>query len=177
MRCFSFSNFDAERRRNLANDFKAMAILKMAIAVTLSWINPFLGAWIGAAGLMSAGLAGGLRLPGVISRSNFRRAKSTSFRVKVIRHVNVHNHARAYRSAPRSALTHASEGDGSDGGDSESDSGDPSDPPGLKLSFPVTQFQNFDRKQNNFLSPWRLSYAPNCWCLPCCQNQAKGVSA
>ena len=177
MRYFSFSNFEVERRRNLAKDFQAMAVVKMGIAVALSCINPFLGAWIGAAGLMSAGLAVGIRMPDVISRPNFRRTKNTGFRVKVIRHVNVHNHARAYRSAPRPALAHASGDDGSDGGGSESDSGDSSDPPRLIFSFPVTQFQNFNRKQNSFLSPWRLSYAPTCRCLPCRQYLAKGVSA
>ena len=173
MRSFSFSNFDAKRRRELAGDIKIMVIVKMSIAGVLFLVNPFLGIWVGTAGLMLGGIVGGMRLPDVISRPNFRQAKDTGLRFKVFRRAHVHNHARAQRSASRPSFAHASGGDDSDGG-SESDSGDP---PGPNFSFPVTPSQNFYRKPNSFISPWRLRHTLGCWRLLCRQCPSKEVSA
>ena len=172
MRSFSFSNFDATRRRNLAGSIKSMAFVKLGVAGVLFLLNPFLGIWVGTAGLVTAGIAGCMRLPDVILRPKFQRARNTELRIKVFRSVRVHNHARAYRrSASRPALAVAGGGDDSDGG-SESDSGEP---PGPSYPFHVTPFQNFYRKSNSFLSPLRLGYALDCWCSLCCHCPAKGV--
>ena len=173
LRSFSFSNFDAKRRRKLAEDIKSLAFVKMGIAGLLFLTNPFLGIWVGTAGLMLGGLAGGMRLPDVNLRPNSRLVKNIALRVKVTRSGRVRNNARARRSASRPCIDNSSGGDDSGGG-SESDSGDP---PGPSFSFPVTPFQNFYRKANSFLSPWHLNYALGCWRLLCHQSPAKGALA
>jgi len=172
LRSFSFSNFDAKRCQKLVEDIKAMALVKMGIAGVLFLINPFLGIWLGTAGLMLGGFAGGVRLSYAISQHNFR-AKNTGVRAQIIRSMHVHNHARDYR---RGASSTAIAGGGSDDSDGGSDP-DSSDPPGPNLSFLVTPFHNSSLKPNSFLSPWRLGYVLDCWRLLCHLCSAKGVSA
>ena len=173
MRGFSFSNFDAERRRKVAKDIKSMAFVKLGIAGLLFLINPFLGVWVGSAGLMLGGLAGGMSfVPAFAGKAN-SYYRNTGLRQKAFRQVRVCNYSRARRSASRSTFAKASGGDSSDGG-SESDSGDP---PGPSFSFPVTPIQYFYKKTNSFISPWRLRYVLGCWHLFCRSCQARGVSA
>ena len=175
MQRFSFSYFDTKRRHNLAKDFKTMAAVKLGIALLLSSVSPFLSIWVGAAGLMSAGLAGGMRLPDFISRHNFRIVKNAGLRAKVFRRTHVRNHARAYRSAPRPAFAGASRGDDSGGG-SESDSGpSDSDPPGFIFSLLVIPFQSIYRKSNSFQFLCRVLSGFGCWRLFCHINTAKVV--
>ena len=180
MRGFSFSNFDAKRRRKLAEDIKSLALVKLGISAVLFLLNPFLGIWVGTAGLMLGGLAGGVRLSGAILRPSFRRIKNTGFRVKVFRQARVINRARAYR---RGASRAAVAGGGKDSGDggSESDSGDP---PGPDFSFPVTLFQKIYRKPNSLLFPWRAlpvlawrGRGSGCWRLLCHAHLIEEVAA
>jgi hypothetical protein len=174
---FSFSNFDTIRQRYIVTNFLVMAIAKIGIAGILFLINPFLGIWVGSAGLALGGLAGGIRLMPTFGGKASKCFQNTGLRLKLFRQVRISNRARtarSSRSASRPAFTNASGGDDS-GGDSESDSGDSSDQPGLNLSFHVTPFQELYRKLNSFLSLRRLSCDLGCWRLPCHQCPTKGV--
>ena len=173
MRGFSFSNFDAERRRKLAKDIKSMAFVKMGIAVALFLMNPFLGVWVGSAGLMLGGLAGGMRFVPAFGGKTNKCSRNTGLRLKTFRQVRVCNYSRARRSASRPAFTSASGGDSSDGG-SESDSGDP---PGPSFPFLVKPFQYFYRKPNSFISPWHVLRGFGCWHLSCNNSFLRGVLA
>ena len=147
----------------MAGSIKSMAFVKLGIAGVLFLINPFLGFWVGTAGMMTVGLAGGVRLIPTFDRKVNRCSQNTGLRLKTFRRIRVHNHTRAYRSASRPSFTHAAGGDDSDGG-SKSDSGDP---PGPNLPFLVTPSQNFYRNPDSFLSPWRVLFGFGCWCLSC----------
>jgi len=82
LRGFSFSNFDAKRRRKLAEDIKSLALVKLGISAVLFLLNPFLGIWVGTAGLMLGGLAGGVRLSGAILRPSFGELRTQNFASK-----------------------------------------------------------------------------------------------
>lgn len=173
MRGFSFSNFDEKREQKLVQDFKSLAIAKLGIAGVLFLINSLLGLWVGTAGLMVGGLAGGVHLSGTVLRSNFRRVNSTGFRVKAFRQVRTPNRARAYRrGTSRTAGGKSGGSSGDDGGDS---GGDP--PSSNTYPFLVTPFQNFYRKLNSVLLPWRVWCCLGCWCLPCHNRSVVEVSA
>ena len=177
MRGSSFSNFDTNRKQELTESFKLMALVKLGIAGVLFLISPFLGIWVGSAGLALGGLAGGIRLMPAFGGRASKCFQNTGLRLKLFRQVRVSNRARtarSSRSASRPAFSNASGGDDS-GGDSESDSGDSSYPLELNISFPVTPFQELYRKLNSFLFPWSLSYDHDCWRLPCHQCPTKGV--
>jgi len=163
LRGFSFSNYNAERRQQLNSDFKSLAKVKLGIATGLFFINPFLGLWVGMAGLMLVGLAGGVRLSDAVLRSNFRRVNSVKLRVKVFRQART-NRARAYRrGASRTVADRGSgDADGDDGG-SDSDSG--GDPPDCN-TYPllVAPFPIFLQKKNHSFS-WHVLCGLGCWRL------------
>jgi hypothetical protein len=172
----SVSNFTAERRRRLSGALDKWAFAEVMVAILLFLISPFAAAWLGASGLMFAGLAGGVRVSDRILRSKARtekqffRPRNAGLCVKVFRRMSVRAHVRAYRSASRPAFACASGSDDSDGGGSESDS---SDPPRPSFPFPVTPFQHFAQKLNSFLSSRRSGDAMGCCGLPRWQFCAK----
>ena len=130
LRNFKRSNFNAERRRKIYEDLKSLALVKLAIAVVLFLVNPFLGIWLGTSGLMIGGLAGSARLIPAFSGKTNKCYRDTGLHVKVFHNTHIRNHARAYRrSSSRPAFTGGSD---DAGGGSESDSSDPS---GHSFSF------------------------------------------
>jgi hypothetical protein len=175
---FSVSNFTAERRQWLSSALDKWAFAETVVAVLLSLISPFAAAWLGASGLMFAGLAGGVRASDRIFQSKartkrqFSQPRNTGFRVKAFRCMSVRAHVRAYRSAPRPSFACSFGNDDSSGGGSESD---PGDPPWPNFPFPVTLSAIFTQKLNSFLFPGHSNDAPSSCGLLCRQFCVKGA--
>ena len=144
MQNISTSYFDKKRQQEVSKFFGKSAIAQFAMGGMLCFLSLPLGIWIGTAGIMLGGFAGGVRLLPTFNKGTSRYSKNTGLRLKTSRSTRVRNHARAYRrSASRSAFAG---GKNSSGGDSESG---PGDPPGTELSFLVTLFQKFYQKLNS----------------------------
>lgn len=130
-------------------------MVQVAVGGLLCLLSLPLGIWIGTAGLMLGGLAGGVRLLPTFGGKGNKYSQNKGLRLKTFRqiHIRNRNHARAYRrSSSRPAFT----GGGSDDSDGGSDS-DQGDPPKHSLSF-VIPFIIFSKikKTNNFSSSRHL---------------------
>lgn len=161
----------SERLQRAYKDYKTVTLVQLMIAGVLFPISSLLGLWIGTAGLMIGGLAGGFRLSDHIVRSmtktNIKKFRDANVKFRVIKRIcsqmNVHNHARAKRSMSRSTFSHASGGDSSDDGGSGSGDSDPaSDSSALTFPF-VFQILKF-LKTDSFTSSWQFKNH-DCCCL------------
>ena len=131
MQIFKFVDSNDKRRQKwqkLAEDIKTIGAVKLAIAVILALLSPLLGVWIGAAGIMSFGLAGGVRLaryalPHTQAKFHAQRRNTGLFGTKMFRRLgSTHNHARAGRTASRRSTFAKA---GGDGGDDDGSGADP----------------------------------------------------